>query len=109
MPRQLSPAHTALDFVLAPEDEGRLFRHMRDDILGKIQPRFGEEAGSGHAVAGEVGSGTLVADDAAIVPQRRPEAARVRDGGRVQLPATELVHNSTLRIAAYRLALGKGI
>ena len=83
---ELAPAQPAADLVLAPEDDGVAIVGAPQQVLRVVQPRVGEEGRAGHPVAVDQDPLALVADHAAEIPDRRPEALQVGDR-----PAVEIV------------------
>ena len=57
---------------------------LRQQVLGEVQLRVGEEAGAGHPVAIVEHARALVADDAAEIPDEVPERLAVLDRPGVQ-------------------------
>ena len=70
---QLIPGHARLRLVLAAEDQRVAASRVPQQVFGEIQCRIGKEPGLEHASPWISARVAPLADDAAMVPDRRPE------------------------------------
>src|SRR4029079_17330141 len=89
---ELIRAEPPLYLVLAPEDDGLALVAPAQQVFGKVQPRRGEEAGTGHAIPIQRGRAARLADDPAERPDGLPEL-----GGRLDRPVIEILKGRDLR------------
>ena len=90
---ELIRAEPPLYLVLAPEDDGLALVAPAQQVFGKVQPRRGEEAGTGHAIAIlERDRAARLVDDTAERPDGLPELV-----GRLDRPVVEILKSRDIR------------